>query len=124
MIAMAVNSLLCEAIRNFVAGVIGNFALMSAKPKPLAQTSSWSLTTPTATPGIPLIRDLPFDPRGKEALGPKDLRIVGDICTVVLLTGSLRLKGSRLESRRNEREHGNAEDDTDHVRASARRRLR
>jgi len=40
MIAIAVNSLLCEAMRNFVAGVIGTFAPISANPKPLPQTSS------------------------------------------------------------------------------------
>src|SRR5947209_6620615 len=40
MIAIAVNSLLCEAMRNFVVGVICSFALVSANPKPLPQTSS------------------------------------------------------------------------------------
>ena len=40
MIAMAENSLLCEAMRNFVAGVIGSFALISANPKPVPQMTS------------------------------------------------------------------------------------
>ena len=40
MIAMAVKSLLCDAMRNFVVAVIGSFALISANPKPLAQTTS------------------------------------------------------------------------------------
>ena len=53
MIAVAVNSLLCDAMRNFVSGVIGTCAFTSAKPKPVAHTSCWSLTTPTATPGSP-----------------------------------------------------------------------
>ena len=40
MIAVAVKSLLCDAIRNLVAGVIGRFAGVSAKPKPAAHTRS------------------------------------------------------------------------------------
>src|SRR5262245_15812275 len=51
--AVAVNSLLCEAMRNLVCGVIGTLRATSAKPKPVAQTRSWSETTPTATPGRP-----------------------------------------------------------------------
>ena len=40
MMAVAVNSLLCDAMRNLVCGVIGTFAATSAKPKPFDQTSS------------------------------------------------------------------------------------
>ena len=51
MTAVAVKSLLCDAMRNFVCGVIGTLAAVSAKPKPADHTRSWSATTPTATPG-------------------------------------------------------------------------
>ena len=40
MMAVAVNSLLCDAMRNLVCGVIGTFLPVSAKPKPVAQISS------------------------------------------------------------------------------------
>ena len=40
MMAVAVKSLLCDAIRNFVCGVIATFLPVSAKPKPVAQISS------------------------------------------------------------------------------------
>ena len=40
MIAVAVNSLLCEAIRNFVPAAIGRLAAMSAIPNDEVQTSS------------------------------------------------------------------------------------
>jgi hypothetical protein len=53
MIAVAANSLLCDAMRNFVPGAIGTPFRTSAKPNPCAQTSSWSATTPTTTPGRP-----------------------------------------------------------------------
>ena len=39
MIAVAVNSLLCDAMRNLVCGVIGTRLAVSAKPKPADQTS-------------------------------------------------------------------------------------
>jgi len=51
--AVAVKSLLCDAILNLVCGVIVIFEAVSARPKPAAHTSSWSATTPTATPGSP-----------------------------------------------------------------------
>jgi hypothetical protein len=51
MIAVAVNNLLCEAMRNLVCGVIATLLAVSAKPKPFDQTSSWSATTPMAMPG-------------------------------------------------------------------------
>ena len=38
--AVAVNSLLCEAMRNFVCGVIASFAAVSANPNPADQTRS------------------------------------------------------------------------------------
>ena len=40
MMAVAVKSLLCEAMRNFVCGVIGTLRATSAKPKPFDHTSS------------------------------------------------------------------------------------
>ena len=39
MIAVAVNNLLCDAMRNLVCGVIGTFLPVSAKPNPLDQIS-------------------------------------------------------------------------------------
>ena len=38
MMAVDVNSLLCDAMRNLVAGVMGERASTSAKPNPLDQT--------------------------------------------------------------------------------------
>ena len=78
MIAMAVNSLLCDAMRNFVAGVIGTFALTSAKPKPDGPDELLVAHHADGDAGEPSIRDLPLDPRGKEALGAEDVGIVRD----------------------------------------------
>jgi len=41
MIAVAVNNLLCDAMRNLVAAVTGVWLSTSAKPNPFAHTSSW-----------------------------------------------------------------------------------
>src|SRR6185295_15171716 len=117
-IAMAVNSLLCEAhtkLRSRRHWQLRLDVREAETPGPDQFLVTHHADSNTRDPPI---GDLPFDPRGEEALGPKNLRIVGNICAVVLLTGTLRLKGTRWESRRNEREHGNAEDDSDHMRAS------
>ena len=82
MIAIAVNSLLCDAMRNFVVAVIGTFALMSAKPKPEVQTNCWSLTTPTAMPGSPRYAICPSIHAEKSRSAP---RTSGSAATLVTL---------------------------------------
>ena len=78
MIAMAVNSLLCEAMRNFVVGVIGHLRGDISEAEALGPDELLIAHDADDDAGERSIRDLSVHPRGKEPLGAKHFGVVGD----------------------------------------------
>ena len=105
MIAVAVNSLLCDAMRNLVCGVIGSFLPVSAKPKPRRPDQFLIGHHADGDAGQVAIEELALEPRAEQPLGSEHVGVTSDV-----RGGGRRLR-PQVRVRRG-RQH--AEDDAGH----------
>ncbi len=93
MIAVAVNSLLCDAMRNFVAGVIGRFRVDVGKTEALRPDQFLIVHHADGNARQAAIRDLSANPAVEEPLGAFDVGMIAD--------SSVQANGERKRERRN-----------------------
>ena len=78
MIAMAVNSLLCDAMRNFVVGVIGQLRVDISEPEALGPDEFLIAHDADDDAGESSIRNLSFHPRRKQPLCAENVGVASD----------------------------------------------
>ncbi len=99
MIAVAVKSLECDAMRNFVCGVIGRFAATSAMSEALRPHEGVAGDNADHDAGQPAVGDLPVHPRREQPCGSLHVRVRGNRAWGVRRLGRGRRRATVVSER-------------------------